>query len=80
LFFPCDITDIAYKILVFPCDFTDIAYKILVFPYMFVGEKNPILSSFITYHEACNISNTMGGTSGAEAIYFSGEPQLSPVL
>jgi hypothetical protein len=39
LVFPFDITDIAYKILVFPCDFTDIAYKILVFPYMFVGEK-----------------------------------------
>ena len=39
-----------------------------------------VLSSFMTYHQVCNQSNTTGSTSGTGTAYPSGAPQFTPIF
>ena len=37
----------------------------------------PVLSSFTTYYQVCNLINTTGATSGAGTTYPYGAPELT---
>ena len=38
--------------------------------------RNPVLSSFLTYHRVCNKTNTLGATCGAGTAHSSMTPEL----
>ena len=40
-------------------------------------KHNPVVSSFMTYHQVCNQSDTMGSTNGTGAAYLSGTHEFT---
>ena len=51
-------------------DLTDVFFR---------RSHNSAFSSFMTYHRACNKSNTMGSICGAGTDHTSGTPEFTPV-
>ena len=45
--------------------------------YSFCRKHKLVLSSFMTYYQGSNKSNTMGATSGAETAYPSGATEFT---